>query len=94
MLEWCSAADKMISSPGLIIPDLGNRVRRQVDAHGTAGGEQEFRRFRSVDESGGCFPRLFVRFRGQLAQVMGAAVDVGVLRFIIAPEVSRTASGF
>ena len=22
MLEWCSAADRMISSPGLIIPDL------------------------------------------------------------------------
>ena len=60
----------------------GDGVCRQVDAHGAAGGEQDFRRFRRVDEPGHRFPRLFMRLRGKLAQVVGAAVHVGVLRFI------------
>ena len=39
----------------------------------------------AAHEPGHRFPRLFMRLRGKLAQVVGAAVHVGVLRFIIIP---------
>ena len=64
----------------------GDGIRRQVDAHRTAGGEQDFRRFRRVDEPRHRFPRFFMRFRRELAQVVGAAVHIGILRIVVVTD--------
>jgi len=72
----------------------GDGIRRQVDAHRAAGSEQDFRRFRRVDEPRHRFPRFFMRFRRELAQVVGAAVHIGVFRIVVMADGVQHGQGF
>src|SRR5579859_4193856 len=55
----------------------------EVDALGGAAGEDDFLRAFGVDEFGGARPRVLKRGRGAIAQFVDAAVDVGVVAFVI-----------
>ena len=51
----------------------------EVDGIGGAGGEQDLSRVPSADVVGDFAPGAFVGFGGELGEVMGPAVDVGVV---------------
>ena len=81
MLEWCSMAEMMISSPALtcVRPQV---CADQVDAFGGAANEDDLLRLRGVQKALDLDARLFVGSGGALAQLVHAAVDVGAVHFV------------
>ena len=79
---------------GAEVSGKAEHVGDEVDAGGAAGGEDDLLRRGGVQEVGGAGAGLFVGFGGEPAQVVGAAVDVGVLLFVEAPLGVEDAEGF